>query len=364
MSVYKPAGTPFYHFDFQWRGARFHGSTKRTDRREAQAVEKAERERVKHVAPVTSAGMTIDAAAGRYWHEVGQHHAGAQNTERDLARLIEYFGTARPIDTITGDDVAKLVAWRRGHKITNTGRLVAAGTVNRTSKLLRRLFSYAKEVWGVRFGREPIWRKHMLKEPDERVRELHEDEAERLDAAMRDDYEPLFNFVRATGQRKSECYLLRWADVDWHTRQIKRRGKGGRDITVPITDEISEILWPLRSHHPDRVFTYVAKRTERARGLVKGQRYVITRNGLNTCWRSIRAAADVTDFRFHDFRHDLATKLLRDTGNLKLVQKALNHASIKTTARYAHVLDEDVAVALDRVQKSRKKSRSVNLKVI
>jgi hypothetical protein len=46
MSVYKPQGSPFYHFDFQWKGARFHGSTKRTDRREAQAVERAEKERV------------------------------------------------------------------------------------------------------------------------------------------------------------------------------------------------------------------------------------------------------------------------------------------------------------------------------
>ena len=68
MSVYKPQGSPYYHFDFQWRGDRFHGSTKRTDRREAQAVEKAERERVKHTAaPATSAGMTLDNAAGRYW---------------------------------------------------------------------------------------------------------------------------------------------------------------------------------------------------------------------------------------------------------------------------------------------------------
>jgi integrase len=363
MSVYKPAVSPFYHYDFQWRGARFHGSTKRTDKREAQAVEKAERERVKHTtAPVTSAGMTLDRAAGRYWHEAGQHEAGAENTERDLARLIQYFGAARPIDTITGDDVAKLVAWRRGHRAANTGQLIAAGTVNCTTvKLLRRLFTRAKEVWGVRFDREPIWRKHMLKEPTERVRELHEDEAERLDAVMRDDYTPLFDFVRATGQRKTECFTLRWSEVNWETRQIKRKGKGGRDLTVPITDVIRDILWPLRGHHPDRVFTFLVQRTQR--GMVRGERQPITKGGLNTRWRRTRTAAGLVDFRFHDFRHDLATKLLRETGNLKLVQKALNHADIRTTTRYAAVLDEDIAVALDRVQKSRNKSRSATLKV-
>ena len=69
--------------------------------------------------------MTLDDAAGRYWHEVGQHHAGAKNTECHLARLIEYFGAARPINTITGDDVAKLVAWRRGHKVKHITALFA-----------------------------------------------------------------------------------------------------------------------------------------------------------------------------------------------------------------------------------------------
>jgi site-specific recombinase XerD len=38
-------------------------------------------------------------------------------------------------------------------------------------------------------------------------------------------------------------------------------------------------------------------------------------------------------------------------GNLKLVQKALNHANIKTTTRYAHVLDDEVAAALEDIQR-------------
>jgi len=66
----------------------------------------------------------------------------------------------------------------------------------------------------------------------------------------------------------------------------------------------------------------------------------------------------VTGFRFHDFRHDFGTKLLRATGNLKLVQKALNHANLKTTSRYAHVLDCEVAAAMERLAESRKKSRT------
>ena len=64
---------------------------------------------------------------------------------------------------------------------------------------------------------------------------------------------------------------------------------------------------------------------------MRGQRYPLTINGAKSAWQRMRAKAGVKDFRFHDFRHDFATKLLRDTGNLKLVQKALNHADIKST---------------------------------
>ena len=114
----------------------------------------------------------------------------------------------------------------------------------------------------------------------------------------------------------------------------------------------------MRGHHPERVFTYIAQRTRDGR--VKGKRYPLTANGAKAMWRRLVFMAGVRDFRFHDIRHDVGTKLLRDTGNLKLVQKALNHADIKTTTRYAHVSDEEVAKALDSFQKSRKKSRSTS----
>jgi integrase len=91
---------------------------------------------------------------------------------------------------------------------------------------------------------------------------------------------------------------------------------------------------------------------------VKGQRYPLTYSGVKTAWRRLRKRAGVTGFRFHDFRHDVGTKLLRQTGNLKLVQKALNHANIKTTTRYAHVMADEVADAMEALQKSRKKSRT------
>jgi integrase len=297
---------------------------------------------------------------------VGQHHAGADTTWRDIERLVGYFGAPKLLTEIADDDVAKLVAWRRGHRVTRHGKgkknaalapLIAPATVNRsTTEVLKKLFTRAK-AWGIRFEREPNWKQHWLKEPQERVRELHGGEADQLDAATRDDYRPIIEFTGVSGLRMNEC-LLRWSEVNWDARKIIKQGKGDNRVSFPITDAIREILWPLRGHHETMVFTYVAKRTRKAQKLIRGERYPVTYNGLKSAWKRIRAAAEVADFRFHDYRHDFATKLLRETKNLKLVQKALNHANIKTTTKYAHVLDDEIAAGIDAMQKSRKKSRS------
>lgn len=368
MSVYKPAKTPYYSYDFQIDGHRFFGSTKVTTKREAQDVERDLKKQAKaDLAEQKRLGtgpLTLDVAAGRYWTEVGQHHAGSADTWRDLERLIGYFGRDKRLDQITDADVAALVAWRRQHTVKGRKKwkdgtpvqLIAPATVNRSTLApLKKLFGRAKRTWKYQFPLEPNWRDHWLEEPEERVRELHDHESDALDAAVRDDYAPWLEFARLTGLRRAET-LIKWSAVNWTTNQIRTRGKGGKWVTTPITSEVRAILEPLKGHHPEYVFTYVCKRP--LEGQEKGKRYPITPEGAKTQWRRARARAKLVDFRFHDIRHDVATKTLRETGNLKLVQRVLNHSSIKTTTKYAHVLDGEIAEALERFAESRKKSRT------
>src|SRR5262249_31964245 len=211
VSVYKnrDGRSPYFLYDFQVRGHRFHGSTKCTTRREAEKVEAAEREKAKRLVAQLAAAKTslrLDDVAERFWQEVGQHHAGADGTEHRLALLVEFLGKDMLITDIRGDDVARLVAWRRGHRRPRGGRLISPHTVNATTKQLRALFARAK-LWGVRFDHEPRWSKYFLAVPPERVRELSDDEAERLEAATRDDYAPFFAFAHASGLRLQECFL-------------------------------------------------------------------------------------------------------------------------------------------------------------
>jgi integrase len=268
-----------------------------------------------------------------------------------MARLIAYFGKDRLLTTIRDGDVAALVAWRRGHTVKGRKstkaqpvHLIAPATVNRsTTELLKAIFTRARRTWRFVFPFEPNWRDHMLKEPEERVRELDTHEAVALDANVREDYALWFQFARLTGLRQAET-LISWSNVNTAAKRITTIGKGGLKVTTPITPQVAAILEKCRGHHKTAVFTYVCQRP--LEGQEKGKRYPITSEGAKSQWRRLKARAGVEDFRFHDIRHDVATKLLRATGNLKLVQRALNHRDVKTTVKYAHVLDDEVAAAL------------------
>ena len=300
--------------------------------------------------------LTLNTAAGRYWTEVGERHADSVATYRDIKRIVNFLGPNKRLDEITDGDVAALVTARLKETVKRGGKTVplAPATVNRTTLVpLKAIFMRAKRTWRYAFPGEPIWRDHWLAQPEERVRELDAHEADALDGAVRDDYALWFQFARLTGLRRNET-LITWAGVNRAAGIITGIGKRGRKVTTPITSDVATILDACEGHHDAYVFTFVCQRTRG--GQVKGHHYPITPAGAKTHWRRLRARSGVKDFRFHDIRHDVATKLLRATGNLKIVQRALNHANIATTTKYAHVQTDEVAAALEAVARSRKQS--------
>lgn len=354
MSVYKRPDSPYYHYDFQWRHSRFHGSTGETDRRKAEAFERTEKERVKRQAALVepAASMSFDIAADRYWMEVGQH-SKETDLEVNIARLVEWIGANTPLAEIHDDLLAHLVARRRGEPRRANPKfgLVSAATVNRTvTQLLRRILTRARKKWRIPLPAEPDWAGHILKEPAERTRELRFDEEAAIETAERADYRPARLFAQATGLRRREVVSLTWSQVDWAAGIIRVIQKGDKPHVIPITPEVTDILWPLRGHHETHVFTFMAKRTrtcaKSGNRYERGTRYPISYQGWGTTFARTRRKAGVADFRIHDLRHTGATRTLRASKNLRAVKEMLGHADIKTTMRYAHVLVDDVAEAM------------------
>jgi integrase len=342
--------------------------------RRKEAARRLELELAQQVEVEAAAGASFQLGdvAARYMVDIGDHHVGAENTDRLVRLLIKHFGATKLLTEITHDDALVLRRWRRGHKVGKgeNARPISAYTVNDTIEQLKKLFTYLRPTVKV-FPQEPKWRDLWLDEPREHERELSRAEAVRLDTTIpecRDDYWPLIEFIRLTGKRKTNCIERSWPQIDWDREIIELKGKGrggGKPISIKITPAIRALLWPLRGQHPERVFTFVAQRTMdkvikgRRYCFVKGERYPITKDGLRRVWGTICAAAEL-QFRIHDLRHDFATKLLRQTRNLKLVAKALDHSSTKITERYAHVLDEEVADAMEELATTRMQTRNRN----
>ena len=70
---------------------------------------------------------------------------------------------------------------------------------------------------------------------------------------------------------------------------------------------------------------------------------------LHDCWRTVCDHADLGRLRLHDLRDTVASLAVMSGENLPLVGKILGHRRHRTTADYAHLADEHLVEAAERV---------------
>ncbi|MDR6135725.1 integrase [Sphingomonas sp. SORGH_AS802] len=344
MSVYKPKNSPYFHFDFVWKGRRFHGSTGAKTKREALRAEEAERAKARN-GGAARLPITLDEACGLYQDRV--EDLPSWSTARYmLAALIQGLGAATLLSEITQRQLLHYFSGRRNGR-TN-------GSVNREIEVCRAMWRWAgKARYDV--GEMPDWGALLLKVPNRAPRELSTTEETALFGEIRADLYAFCEFALKTGWRKSEVIGLRWSDVDLGARTAGTKIKGGDVVRRPLTQDMLVIIANQPKVGPF-IFTYAAARTKPAftdklgrkqPARKKGERYPMTETVIRRPWKAALEAAGVENFRFHDLRHTRGTRILRATGNLAAAKEALKHRSIKTTLRYAHATDNDVRNALD-----------------
>jgi integrase len=341
MSIWKRPGQDTWSYDFTVRGHRHTGNTGATSKREAERTEARLKEdaraQARKQAVQPNHGLTVAAAVSRYWAEVGQYHANADSTLTDLAWLERHFGKSRLLASITNEEIAAMVAKRRSDG-------VAPATVNRSATArLRAVITRARDVWEQAVPRI-AWKNHMLREPQEVIRELSGEEEASLFALLSPGYRELVRFSMLSGCRMAECLDLEWRHIDWHGEYIVITGKGDKTRHVPLSAALRALLWPLPRAHA-RVFTHQIRRASvhHARGDI----VPVREEALNSHFSRVCKKAGVVSFRFHDLRHTFATRFLRATGDMRALQLILGHASVETTMRYAHVTAADAKRRMD-----------------
>jgi site-specific recombinase XerD len=153
------------------------------------------------------------------------------------------------------------------------------------------------------------------------------------------------------GLRVAEVCALAPSDVDPDADPAVirvRRGKGTKDRNVGAPAEVIALIaeWAqVRPSSPFLFSTFSAGAepgplsTRQVRTAVKryAERAGVTRPGDDNEPRPITP---------HTLRHSFATRLLRATGDLRVVQEMLGHASISTTQVYTHVDPREAQLAM------------------
>jgi len=147
-----------------------------------------------------------------------------------------------------------------------------------------------------------------------------------------------------TGLRVSEISRL---NVEHARPSFSIRGKGSKPYLVHISAPILTVLKRYLTARPD-AFTpmfidhLATPDPEDPQGLklrlsVRTIQRMVKRHGTDAGVRNIDAITP------HAFRHTFCTDLIRNGASLPEVQKAANHSSPMTTAKYTHIVDPHLA---------------------
>jgi integrase/recombinase XerD len=142
----------------------------------------------------------------------------------------------------------------------------------------------------------------------------------------------LVDLLFATGMRVGEVSSLNLRDFAVAESVFKVRGKGGRDRLAFVVDEQTVRIQKDHLDARSRLMSESAALFLNAAG-----KRLSTQGIANIIAQFRRDAGIERHITPHMLRHTVATLLLRNGVDIRIVQEFLGHASIATTQRYTHV---------------------------
>jgi len=142
------------------------------------------------------------------------------------------------------------------------------------------------------------------------------------------------------GLRSQEVLALCIRDVSFEERQLRVRGKGGKERILPLPDlAVLSLGDYLRFERPARckaqsIFVVL-------QGRLRG--CPMTAAGLRSLFRQRRRNADLAVANPHRFRHTFGADMARAGVRLPFLQRLMGHASAQTTLGYVQLSMSDLA---------------------
>jgi len=284
------------------------------------AVQKRAFDRL-HSGNGNSLSTLFDACFSRYWQKA-EHRAGVMSVAKVI---LSHFGKERLAADITTADVEHFT-------VTQQAQGFAPATINKRLAMLSKMFRYAE--------RKDI----IAKRPDIEFLRVRTTRTRFFTDTERGT---IAGFYNNTNRQQ-------WADffvvlLDTGARCSEVRKAKASDIT--LTDDAPLLhLWDTKSDTPrsipltNRAFAAFSR---------QGNFEFATSNRIEDRWNEIKVALGLQEddeFVPHACRHDCATRLLKETKNIALVQKWLGHRRIEETMRYSHLVPTELILARDLLE--------------
>lgn len=286
--------------------------------------------------PAVTHEITLDAACAKWYVEYGQNLSNPTDALSKLRILLTIIDGKILLSQISKMDVNHLIT----HLIQN-GRKPA--TANRYLCLLSSICTRARNFWDCHTPDFKIL-SFRQKEPKENIKYFKDwNEIQTLLAHSAPHIRPIILTALYTGLRRGRILSLTWEQIDWENNQIIYMGKDGQPHSVPMVKQLRIELEKL-PRDSQYVFTY------------GGHRIL----DIKSAWQAAFKRAKLPYRNFHTLRHTTATWLLRQTGNLKIVQTVLGHHNISVTTKYAHLVNNESQEALNSVFAQKEHNTTTN----
>jgi integrase/recombinase XerC len=152
------------------------------------------------------------------------------------------------------------------------------------------------------------------------------------------DLAACYGLAGFAGLRACEVARLAWPAVRWAEQLLRLDGKGDVERVVPMSGPLAELLVRLPSGPSARRGPVIRRRDGGA-----GHNRPHTISQTANTWL---ADHDIP-WTLHKMRHRFATRLLDEGADVRIVQEALGHASLSSTAIYTKVRPERLRAAIE-----------------
>jgi integrase len=154
-----------------------------------------------------------------------------------------------------------------------------------------------------------------------------------------DHLKPMVLLALNTGCRRGELFNLAWTDINFVGRMLTVVGKTAKSLQtrhIPLNDEAFNTLQKWYAQRKNSPLIFPSHNGERM-------------DNISTSWERLIGDAKIEHFRFHDCRHDFASKLVMAGVDLNTVRELLGHSDIKMTLRYAHLAPAKLQAAVAKL---------------